>query len=109
MLAVSGVLLSAELAHAADRQNEGTVYYKGGEPAASAAVQLEDQTTLLVISHLTDKDGRFRFLGLNSDKQYELRATKKGYWSKSRTLDRFSSRTTEKITLYLIPGSDKKK
>lgn len=95
------------LAKAADRTVQGTVFYKGGEPAAEAAVELEDRATLQVISHRTDRDGHFRFMGLNSDKDYELRAQKNGHRSKPRTISRFSSNTEETVDLYLRVEADK--
>jgi hypothetical protein len=88
---------------AADRIVEGTVFYKGGEPAAEAAVQIEDRVTLQVISHLTDKQGHYHFEGLSQDKDYEVRATKKGYWSKPHTVSHFSSRASETVDLTLKP------
>jgi 5-hydroxyisourate hydrolase-like protein (transthyretin family) len=100
------LLLAALPARSAEREVEGAVFYKGGEPAAGAAVELEDRSTLQVVSRRTDQDGRFKFSGLSEDKDYELRATKNGYWSKSHTVSRFSSRALEKVTLYLqaAPG-----
>lgn len=99
------ILIISLTLSAADRKLEGTVFYKGGEPAANAAVQLEDRVTLSVVSRITDSDGRFRFLGLNPDREYIVRATKKGYWSKSHHLSRFSSKAVETVTLYLVPAN----
>jgi hypothetical protein len=87
----------------ADRTVKGTVYYKGGEPAAEAAVQLEDRTTQQIISHIADREGHFEFIGLNPDKDYQIKATKKGRWSKAHGISRFSSRTLEIVNLYLRP------
>lgn len=101
VLAICGTAFLAGIAKPADRTVEGTVFYKNGEPAAEAAVELEDRTTLQVLSHRTDRDGHYRFIGLNPDKDYELRAQKNGHRSKSRTVSRFSSNTEEKIDLYL--------
>lgn len=91
----------------AERTVAGTVYYNSKEPASGAAVQLQDRVTLQVVSRLTDREGRYRFLGLNPDKEYEIRATKKGYWSKPHNLSRFSSRSEEHVDLYLHPESSK--
>ncbi|MGH9612609.1 MAG: carboxypeptidase-like regulatory domain-containing protein [Bryobacteraceae bacterium] len=93
---------------AGGRAVTGTVYYGRSEPANNAAVQLEDQVTLQVISRRTDRDGHYRFTGLNPDRDYEIRAAKRGYWSKPRAVSRFSSRAVEKIDLYLKPGRGKK-
>ena len=88
-------------ATAAERTVEGVVYYRGREPVADAAVQLEDMSTMQVISHTSDRDGHFKFLGLNPDKDYEIRAMKNGQWSKAHTISRFSSRPVETVELFL--------
>lgn len=93
--------LFGALAQAAERVVEGSVYYKGGEPARDTAVQLEDRITMQVVSRITDRDGHFRFIGLNADRDYEIRAVKKNYASGSHSISRFSSRAIEKVDLYL--------
>jgi hypothetical protein len=98
------LLWGASSAVCAERNIEGTVLYKGGEPAADAAVELEDKATMQIVSRRTDRDGHFRFMGLSQDKDYGIRALKKGYWSKPHTVSRFSSRSMESVTLYLVPG-----
>jgi hypothetical protein len=97
------LLCGASSAVCAERNIEGTVFYKGGEPAAGAAVELEDKATMQIVSRRTDRDGHFRFVGLSQDKDYGIRAIKKGYSSKSHNVSRFSSRSVETVTLYLVP------
>lgn len=67
-------------------------------------MELEDKATMQIVSRRTDRDGHFRFMGLSQDKDYGIRALKKGYWSKPHTVSRFSSRSMESVTLYLVPG-----
>jgi hypothetical protein len=100
-LAIFGLAFSTTVAKAAERAVKGTVFYKGGEPAAEAIVQLEDRTTLQILSHTADRDGHYRFLGLSPDKDYELTAQKNGHRSKSHTVSRFSSNVEETVDLYL--------
>jgi hypothetical protein len=100
-LALFNLILFATIAQAASRTVEGNVYYKGGEPARDAAVQLEDRITMEVVSRITDRDGHFRFIGLNPDRDYEIRAIKKSYSSSSHSISRFSSRSVEIVKLYL--------
>jgi uncharacterized protein YfaS (alpha-2-macroglobulin family) len=100
-LALFSLTLFGTIAQAASKSVEGNVYYKGGEPAKDAAVQLEDRITLEVVSRITDSDGHFRFVGLNPDRDYEIRAIKKSYNSSSHSISRFSSRSVEIIKLYL--------
>lgn len=99
------LLWGASSAVCAERNIEGTVFYKGGEPAAGAAVELEDKATMQIVSRRTDRDGHFRFMGLSQDKDYGIRALKKGYSSKPHNVSRFSSRSVETVTLYLVPGN----
>ena len=101
MLAFLCLALFGAMAQAASRTVEGNVYYRDGEPAKDAAVQLEDRVTLTVVSRITDRDGYFRFIGLNADRDYEIRAMKKDYNSSSHSISRFSSRSVEKVKLYL--------
>ena len=100
-LALLCLAFFGEIAQAASRTVEGNVYYKGKEPARDAAVQLEDRITMAVVSRITGSDGHFRFIGLNPDRDYEIRAIKKGYSSSSHSISRFSSRSVEKVDLYL--------
>jgi len=95
--------LACAIVCAADRSVVGTVYYEGKEPAAEAAVQLEDLVTLSVVSRITDRAGRYRFTGLNPDHDYQIRAIKKGFSTKPRVLSRFSSKAVEKVNLSLRP------
>jgi hypothetical protein len=107
VLAIFELVFLTGIAKAADRTVQGTVFYKGGEPAAEAAVELEDRVTMQVISHRTDRDGHYRFLGLNPDKDYEVRAQKNGRRSKPHTVSRFSSRSEEIVDLYLRSEAEK--
>lgn len=100
-LAIVVLTFFTAIAKAAERAVKGTVFYKGGEPAAEAAVELEDRTTMQVLSHRTDRNGHYYFLGLNADKDYEVRAQKNGRRSKSHTVSRFSSNAEETVDLYL--------
>jgi hypothetical protein len=101
ILGISGLAFSTTVAKAAERVVKGTIFYKGGEPAAEAIVQLEDRTTLQVLSHKTDRDGRYHFLGLSPDNDYQITAQKNGHRSKPHTVSRFSSNAEETVDLYL--------
>jgi hypothetical protein len=99
------LLLGAALAQAQEgkRSIHGKVTYRGGEPAAQAAVELENTTTLQVISQRTDAQGRYHFYGLNPDLEYSVTATKKGYWSKRHLVSKFSSKSVMTVDLTLEP------
>ncbi|HEX4229431.1 MAG TPA: carboxypeptidase-like regulatory domain-containing protein [Bryobacteraceae bacterium] len=97
------LLLGTALTYAQEnrRSIHGTVVYEGGEPAAQAAVELENTTTLQVISQRTDAHGRYHFDGLNMDLGYTVTATKKGYWSKRHSVSKFSSKQVMMVDLTL--------
>ena len=100
------VLVGSTLAYAQEgkRSVSGTVSYRGGEPAAEAAVELENASTLEVISQRTDAQGHYHFNGLNPDREYSISATKKGYWSKRHSVSKFSSKSEMTVDLTLEPG-----
>ncbi|MGC2659684.1 MAG: carboxypeptidase-like regulatory domain-containing protein [Bryobacteraceae bacterium] len=97
-------LLGAALAGAEGKRSiHGTVSYHGGEPAAEAAVELENSTTMEIVSQRTDGQGRYHFDGLNPDLQYTVTAMKKGYWSKKHPVSKFSSKDDMTVDLTLEP------
>lgn len=87
-----------------ERSIHGTVTYQGGEPAADAAVELENSSTRQVISQRTDGKGVYHFDGLNPDLEYSVSATKKGFWSKRHTVSKFSSKSVMTVDLTLEPS-----
>ncbi|HEX4808014.1 MAG TPA: carboxypeptidase-like regulatory domain-containing protein, partial [Bryobacteraceae bacterium] len=95
------LLLATALASAQSHQRSihGTVIYRGGEPAADAAVELENASTQQVISQRTDAKGSYHFDGLNPDQEYSVSATKKGYWSKRHAVSKFSSKVIVTVDL----------
>lgn len=100
------VLVGSTLTYAQEgkRSVSGTVTYRGGEPAAEAAVELENASTLEVVSQQTDAQGHYHFYGLNPDREYSLSATKKGYWSKRHSVSKFSSKNEMTVDLTLEPA-----
>jgi hypothetical protein len=100
------VLAAAALVYAQEgkRSIHGTVTYRGGEPAAEAAVELENGSTRQVVSQRTDARGRYHFAGLDPDLEYSVSATKKGYWSKRHSVSKFSSKNEMTVDLTLEPG-----
>ncbi|HWF47136.1 MAG TPA: carboxypeptidase-like regulatory domain-containing protein [Bryobacteraceae bacterium] len=100
------LLLGTALAYSQEgkRSIRGTVTYRGGEPAPQAAVQLENATTLEVVSQRTDAHGHYHFYGLSPDLEYTVTATKKGYWSKRHSVSKFSSKNEMTVDLTLESG-----
>lgn len=93
MLAAAGVMTGgyALSAQASRRAVRGTVTDQNGIPLKGAAVLLKNTWSLRVRSFITQKDGQYRFRGLESNVDYELRATYLGASSDSKRLGRFDS------------------
>jgi hypothetical protein len=79
----------------------GVVTDKRGNRLPGAAVQLENTFSLFIMSHITDKAGRYYFNRLSDDYDYTLRAQYRNVWSKSRTLSKFNSAKNRKVDLVI--------
>jgi len=79
----------------------GTVLDRSGAPVPNAVVLLKDTKTLQVRSFLAAKDGSYRFLGLSSDVNYDLRAQAGGFTSPIKTVSVFDSHSVIKLNLKL--------
>jgi hypothetical protein len=73
------------------RSVTGVVTDKRGNVLPGAAVQLENTATLLIMSYITGKDGRYHFRNVNDDIDYTLKAKYRKYWSERKTLSKFNS------------------
>ena len=83
------------------RSVHGQVLDASGQPVAKAVVQLKDTKTLQIRSFITEADGSYRFAGLSSNIEYELKADHDGAFSAKKTLDVFNSRKVVTINLKL--------
>ena len=70
-------------------------------PVQGAVVQLKDTRTLQIRSYVTVDGGAYRFGGLSTNRDYEVRAEFKGMGSGTKTLTTFDSRKTASIDLKL--------
>jgi hypothetical protein len=84
----------------------GVVRNAADEAVDGAVVQLKDTKSLKVRSYITKADGQYRFYGLSTNADYELRADFKGLSSGPKTLSVYDSRRQAVINLKL---EDKKK
>ena len=107
-----GVLLALAVPLAAQRKKEedtnvrsvqGLVRDQGDNPVEGAVVQLKNTKTLQVRSFITQQDGTYRFHGLSTNVDYELKANHTGTSSDVKTLSSFDSRTKAVINLKLEP------
>jgi len=83
------------------RSIEGTVLSKDGLPVPGAVVLLKDGKTLQVRSYIAQADGKYRFFGLSTDINYELRAQANGMTSPTKTVSVFDSHKLIKLNLKL--------
>jgi hypothetical protein len=87
----------------------GTVRNEADEPLEGAIVQLKDAKSLKVRSYITKGDGVYKFFGLSTNADYELRADFKELASEKRTLSVFDSRKQAVINLRLAPRKKEEK
>ena len=83
------------------RTVRGIVSDPDGRPVAGAAVQMKNLVTLRVRSRITNKDGEYRFAGLNPQIDYELRATRSGQSSNWIRLSRYDEGNERTVDLRL--------
>lgn len=98
-LVVAVLLPMSTISTSRGRIVQGKVYDSDGTAVNGAAVQLKNAATLSIRSYLTGKDGRYRFIGLLPDHEYELRASFEGHWSPSEAVSRFDSRDVVEMDL----------
>ena len=83
------------------RTVRGTVVDKEETPVETAVVYLKNVHTQDIITHLSDRDGTFRFSGLDLNVDYEIHAEKEGASSATRSISNFDSRKEFVLTLKL--------
>jgi hypothetical protein len=88
-------------AEANTRSVKGVVTTSDGKPAAGAVVLLKDTKTLQVRSFVTKEDGTYRFSGLSTNNDYQIRAQLNGVSSNVKTLTSFDNRKEATVDLKL--------
>jgi|SRR5450755_4563456 hypothetical protein len=83
------------------RTVRGTVVDKDESPADTAVVYLKNAHSQDIITHLSDKDGTFRFSGLDLNVDYEIHAEREGLSSSTRSISNFDTRKEFVLTLKL--------
>ena len=89
------------VAQSMGRTVSGTVTDRHNEPLAGAIVQVHSETTLTVVSYITDRNGQYVFKHLSPDDDYNVFATYRGFRSKARRLSKFDSHTTRQFHLVI--------
>lgn len=85
---------------------QGTVTDAHGAPIAGAVVLLKNTKTLQIRSYIADNDGKYKFYGLSTDINYEVRAETSSMTSSAKLISVFDSKKVTKINLKV---KDKKK
>lgn len=85
----------------AERTVTGTVVDRHREPLAGAVVQVHSESTLNVVSYITDRTGAYVFKHLSPDDDYDVFATYRGSKSKRRHLSKFDSRPNRNFKLII--------
>lgn len=91
------------------RSLQGQVNDPDDKPVSGAVVQLKDTRTLQVRSFITQADGGYRFSGLRTDTDYEIKADYNGMSSDNKRLSNFDTRKIATVNLRLNKKSDTEK
>lgn len=83
------------------RSVAGIVTDASGNALPASVVQLEDEENQTVRSYITAADGRYHFAEVSYDIDYTLKAHYRKYWSRARTLSKFSSSAKPVIDLVI--------
>jgi hypothetical protein len=83
------------------RTVRGTVVSKDEAPVDSAVVYLKNVRNQDITTHLSDKDGQFRFSGLDLNADYQIHAELEGWTSSLRSISNFDTRKEFVLTLKL--------
>jgi hypothetical protein len=102
LMVFSVVALFAQAKHEPElRTVRGTVVDKQETPVESAVVYLKNARTQDITTHISDKEGTFRFSGLDLNADYEIHAEHEGWTSPSRSISNFDNRKEYVLTLKL--------
>jgi len=83
------------------RTVRGTVVDNADTPVETAVVYLKNAHSQDITTHLSDKDGTFRFSGLDLNVDYEIHAERDGVTSSTRPISNFDTRKEFVLTLKL--------
>jgi hypothetical protein len=94
-VALLAVLVTAALARQDKvqlRTVHGTVFNTSDQPIGSAVVYLKNVRTLAVRTYISDRNGQYRFSGLDPNTDYQIHAEHEDLTSATRTISSYDSR-----------------
>ncbi len=89
------------------RTVRGTVVDRDENPVPAGVVFLKNLKTQAVRTHIAEKDGGYRFSGLDPNVDYEVHAESEEMASAKRTISSFDSRKEIVVTLKLSRKREK--
>ena len=106
LILLLGVAFSARSAQQDKHESQlrtvrGFVVDKSDSPVANGIVYLKNLRNNQIRSYISEKDGRYRFSGLDPNADYEIHAEKDGVKSATHTVSSFDSRKEIVLTLKL--------
>jgi hypothetical protein len=108
MLAATVLLAQSKGRESELRTVRGTVVDRKEVPVASAVIYLRNVRTKDITTHISDRDGQFRFSGLNLNVDYEIHAENEGWTSAVRWVSSFDNRKEFIMTLKLDHKKDER-
>jgi hypothetical protein len=93
------VLLAVTTAAAESRAVHGIVLDQNDQPLKGAVIQIKNLRSLVIRSFISMSDGKFYFMGLNPDIDYEIKARYQRQWSDTKSVSRFDSSETVEVVL----------
>lgn len=96
-----GLAFAGAHAQTSLREVSGSVTDQHNEPLRGAIVFLENESTLQVITYVTDNSGAWVFKRVDADTDYQLWASYRGVLSPKRNLSKFNSKSAPAFHLVL--------
>ena len=96
-----GILAPASAQNLGQRAVNGTVVDADSAPVMGATVFLRNTKSKSIRSYTSTKDGRFRFVQVNKQEEYDLWAEKEGKKSAVKTVSSWDTRKELEVELRL--------